>query len=68
MNAWEVLALFSSFIIAAVLIRLTDFAEKNLDVTDWNHKQNPTRQGDPREVYNSRREIVKPPATGRVVG
>ena len=68
MNAWEVLALFLSFILAAVLIRLTDFAEKNLDVTDCKqHKQKNTRQGDP-EAYNARREIVKPFAAGRVVG
>ena len=34
MSALEVLALFSSFILAAILIKLTDLAETNLDVRE----------------------------------
>ena len=34
MNVWELLVLFSSFVMAGILIRLTEFAEKIQEVRD----------------------------------
>jgi hypothetical protein len=44
MQVSELLALFSSFVLTAVLIHLTDFAEKNLDHMEKRHTKNPQKQ------------------------